>query len=204
MSRPNVAGKADGIGFMLATSNIGALDLDHCVDPATGTMAPWAAELDGECNGAYREVTVSGAGLRIIGTASGAEVHRRFAIDTETGAGLELYRNTARYITISGCEVGQCTELPPLDGLIDTLLTRYEGNGKAKSNGRRFDFNDAGPQSSVDYDEVIRNGAPNGQRSELFQACVWHLAAKGMSRADPCRARAIPEWDRREVCRTLA
>src|SRR5262249_20593437 len=24
-------------------------------------------------------------------------------------------------------------------------------------------------------------GAPNGQRSELFQACVWHLAAKGMS-----------------------
>jgi hypothetical protein len=27
---------------------------------------------------------------------------------------------------------------------------------------------------------VIRNGAPNGQRSELFQACVWHLAARGM------------------------
>jgi hypothetical protein len=175
------AGKADGIGFMLATSNIGALDLDHCVDPTTGAMAQWASELNAESNGAYREVTVSGAGLRIIGTASGAEVHRRFAIDTETGAGLELYRNTARYITISGCEVGECTELAPLDGLIDKLLIRYESNGKTKSNGQRFDFNEAGSQSSIDYDEVIRNGAPNGQRSELFQACVWHLAAKGMS-----------------------
>ena len=47
---------------------------------------------------------------------------------------------------------------------------------------RRLDFNDAGPQaSSIDYDAVIRDGAPEGQRSELFHACVWHLAAKGMS-----------------------
>ena len=28
---------------------------------------------------------------------------------------------------------------------------------------------------------MIRNGAPSGKRSELFQACVWHLAAKRMS-----------------------
>ena len=35
----------------------------------------------------------------------------------------------------------------------------------ATSAAAKFDFNDAGPQSSIDYDEVIRNGAPNGQRS---------------------------------------
>jgi putative DNA primase/helicase len=43
-----------------------------------------------------------------------------------------------------------------------------------------LDFNNAGPQSStIDYDEVIKSGAPEGERSELFQAVVWHLAGKG-------------------------
>jgi hypothetical protein len=169
----------NGIGFVLTGADIGALDLDHCVDPVTGAMAPWAAELDGDCNGCYREITVSGTGLRIIGTASGGEVHRRFKID-DNGAGLEIYRHTARYITISGREFEQqCSELPSIDGLIDTLLTRYEG-----SNGHtgKFDFNAAGTQSkSIDYEDIIRNGAPNGDRSELFQSCVNHLAAKGMT-----------------------
>ena len=59
------------------------------------------------------------------------------------------------------------------------------------------------PQSSsIDYDEVIRNGAPNGQRSELFQACVWHLAAKGMSVEEiVAELAAVSARDRREVCR---
>jgi hypothetical protein len=178
------AGKADGIGYMLSTSDIAAGDLDHCRDPETGMVDPWAEALNGEANGAYREVTVSGRGLRIIGLANGPETHRKFTFDRKTGAGLELYRNTARYITISGREVGTCAELSPLDDFIDAMLTRYAGKTCHSEERRRqsFDYNDAGPQSSsIDYDEVIRNGAPNGQRSELFQACIWHLAAKGLS-----------------------
>src|SRR5262249_9698240 len=31
----------------------------------------------------------------------------------------------------------------------------------------------------IDYDDLIENGAPEGERSELFQAAIWHLAAKG-------------------------
>jgi Virulence-associated protein E len=181
------AGKADGIGYMLSTSNIGAGDLDHCVNPTTGILDPWATKLEAEANGAYREITVSGQGLRIIGIANGPEIHTRFTLDHETGAGLELYRNTARYITISGREIGHCVELPPFDRFIDTLLTRYAGKPRKKTRngngaGAKHDFNEAGQQSSsIDYDKVIRNGAPNGQRSELFQACVWHLAARGLS-----------------------
>jgi hypothetical protein len=179
------AGKADGIGYMLATSTIAAGDLDHSRDPQTGMVDPWAETLQAEANGAYQEITVSGCGLRFIGvTATGAEVHRKFTFDRKTGAGLELYRNTARYITISGCEIGSCAELPPFDNFIDAALARYSGkagSGSAQA-GHSFDFNDAGPQaSSVDYDDLIRNGAPQGRRSELFQACVWHLAATGMS-----------------------
>jgi hypothetical protein len=187
-----VAGKADGIGFMLLKSEIAAGDLDHCRDPETGMVDAWAETLHAEANGAYREITVSGRGLRIIGIANGDEVHRKFTFDRKTGAGLELYRNTARYITISGCEIGSCAKLPPLDGFIDTAFARYAstaGGARARkgtqANGsgtNGLDFNNAGPQpSSIDYDEVIRNGAPEGQRSELFQACVWHLAGAGKS-----------------------
>lgn len=32
-----------------------------------------------------------------------------------------------------------------------------------------------------DYNEIIRNGALAGDRSELFHRCVWHLAKKGLN-----------------------
>jgi hypothetical protein len=87
-----------------------------------------------------------------------------------------IYRNTNRYITISGLERGTCPTLPPLDGLIDTLFSRYRGKTKQSGN---FDFNDAGRQDAPDYDSLIRNGMPDGQRSEAFQSVVWHLAGQG-------------------------
>ena len=31
------------------------------------------------------------------------------------------------------------------------------------------------------YDDLIRNGAPEGERSELFQSVIWHLANRGWS-----------------------
>jgi hypothetical protein len=169
------AGNADGIGYMLKDSNIGAIDLDHCVDKESTKLEPWAEQLCGEANGAYQEITVSGGGLRIIGTVRGPETHRRFAFD-RNGAGIELYRNTARYITISGLQIGQCAELPSLDAFIDMLFARHSGQAAGG-----LDFNDAGPQASPNYDDLIQNGAPEGERSELFQAVVWHLAGKGWS-----------------------
>jgi hypothetical protein len=170
------AGNADGIGYMLKESNIGAIDLDHCVDTESTKLETWAEQLCSEANGAYQEITVSGAGLRIIGTVSGPETHRKFTFDRNTGAGIELYRNTARYITISGLQLGDCAELPPLDAFIDTLFVRHSGQAAGG-----FDFNDAHPQASLDYDDLIQNGAPEGERSELFQAVVWRLAGKGWS-----------------------
>src|SRR5262245_45075529 len=168
------SGAADGIGFSLLGSDIGAVDLDHCRDAESGTITPWAEAIRAEASHAYCEITVSGQGLRIIGRASGPETHRKFTFDRKTGAGIEIYRNCARYITVSGLEIGSCTELPE-DGLLDSLNSRHGGQNK---NG--FDFNNAGQQSSsIDYDDVIRNGAPEGERSELFQACIWHLAGRG-------------------------
>jgi hypothetical protein len=199
------AGIADGIGFMLLKSEIAAGDLDHCVDPETGMIDVWAQKLREEANGAYCEITVSGRGLRVIGVSSGDGIHRKFTFNRETGAGLELYRNTARYITISGREIGSCAKLPPFDGFVDTMFARYN-EAKSKTKGTTFDFNSAGPQSnpqSIDYDDIIKSGAPEGQRSELFQACVWHLAVDGeVGRGDHRGAGAVSERHRREVRRS--
>jgi hypothetical protein len=170
------AGAADGIGFMLKGSDIGAIDLDHCVNRENAKLLPWAVLLHDEAMGAYQEITVSGSGLRIIGKVSGPKTDRKFTFDRKSGAGIELYRNTARYITISGMEMGgPCTELPPFDEFIDRLLERHGQNPDG------LDFNDAGPQQSSSIDKIIQNGAPDGERSELFQKVVWHLAGKGRS-----------------------
>jgi hypothetical protein len=173
------AGDADGIGYALLGSDLGAIDLDKCRNAVTGEVARWAEVLHAEAGDAYHEVTVSGQGTRILGTTNGPSRQRRFNLGD--GAGIELFRNTKKYITISGSERGRCAALPPIDELIDTLEERYDARRRRKSASKTFDFNDAAPQSP-DYDDLIRNGAPDGgDRSELFHGVVWHLAGKGLT-----------------------
>jgi hypothetical protein len=173
-------GDADGIGFALLGSDVGAIDLDKCRDPSTGGIEDWARELH-EGVRAYSEITVSGTGTRILGTATGPRRQRRF--DLGGGAAIELYRNAARYITVSGNQLGTCDGLAPIDDLIDRLeqrLDRREARERAADGG--FDFNAAKQQTAGrDYDGIIRNGVPDGQRSEAFQSVVWHLAGRGLS-----------------------
>jgi hypothetical protein len=97
-----ISGGADGIGLCLFDIAIGAVDLDDCRDPVTGVISDWAHKLMRRAPaGTYCEVTVSGAGLRLIGSAFGPEMHRKFPAGDGKGS-FELYRNTARYITMSG------------------------------------------------------------------------------------------------------
>ena len=110
------AGEADGIGYVLTDGEIAAEDLDDCRNPDSGKLTPWAQDLVDEARrlGAYVETTVSGAGLRIIGTAvNGADYNTRLPIDD--GGKVELYRRATRYITISGLQHGRCKKLPNID-----------------------------------------------------------------------------------------
>jgi hypothetical protein len=185
-------GDADGIGFMLLDAGIGAADLDHCckrnAEARTVKIDQWARDLRTEANGAYCEVTVSGTGLRLIGTATEDEVHRRFKINNaQSDAGIELFRNTARFITISGLRLGACRGLPPIDDFIDAVLERYDSeNGTGAANSGRSDH----LVPNRDWDAVIRNGAPVGERSESFQGAVWHLANRGLDAGEIERALA--------------
>jgi predicted P-loop ATPase len=179
-----VASKFDGIGFCLMDySEIGAADLDHARNAQTGELTEWAVKLCGEADnlGLYREITVSGAGLRFIGLSrQGVELHRRFNFDGN-GTGLELYRNTARYITISGLQQNACETLGSIDGYLDELFKRYDGVAAPLLPSVSLDFSTAGLQHDDYYQDLIENGAPEGSRSNKFQEVVWHLAAMGMT-----------------------
>jgi Protein of unknown function (DUF3987) len=167
-----LAGKAHGVGFVLTGTDVAAIDLDKCREPETGDVDAWAQKLLDAAPGAYHEVTVSGAGLRIIGTAAGPETHRRFSISGREGAGVEVYRTATRYITVSGLEQGHCPQLVNIDGLIDSIVAENDSASKQEpSGGIGFD----------DIDDLIRNGAPETQRSEAFARCVWSLAGQGLS-----------------------
>ena len=129
------AGEADGIGYVLTDGEIAAEDLDDCRNPDSGKLTPWAQDLVDEARrlGAYVETTVSGAGLRIIGTAvNGADYNTRLPIDD--GGKVELYRRATRYITISGLQHGRCKKLPNIDAMLDATYKRFNGVDKVARN----------------------------------------------------------------------
>jgi Protein of unknown function (DUF3631)/Primase C terminal 2 (PriCT-2) len=125
-------GEADGVGFCLLGSDVGAVDLDDCYSPGGG--ASWAWDLVRRApKNTYCEMTVSGTGLRLIGLGTNDELHRKFPAGDGKGS-FELYRNTARYITVSGKALrGEAGPLPQIDNLLNELLAgaSRSGNGAA-------------------------------------------------------------------------
>jgi hypothetical protein len=183
------AGKADGVNFNLLRSGLAALDLDHCRDPL-GQLDDWAQNIAAQAErlGAYVEVTPSGTGLRVIGRATGKDTNRKFAIPgAAEGAAVEIFRNTAKAITVTGArlpEVKVGSELPSIDRLIDDAAARLESMPKPapKSNGAGYASEQRG---EVDYEAVVREGAPNGEdRSAWFNRCIWHFAGSGLEVAE--------------------
>jgi primase-polymerase (primpol)-like protein len=117
----------DGIGFALLDTLFDVVDLDHCLDPATGQPDTWAQIWLEEADAAYIERTPSGEGLRIIGAAcTGESLHRKWPIkEAREKAAIEIYRNTARYITVTGIQVGDCKKLLQID-LLDQIKAHYD------------------------------------------------------------------------------
>ena len=172
-------GKADGIGYMLADDDLGAVDLDHCHDPETGKIDAWAQKEIDAANGAYVEVTVSGRGLRILGVGTGGELGRKWKIpNTTNGAAIETYRRTNRYITVSGAQIGGGAELTDIDAVLDDIARRFDAE---KPQAPKPAAPIGSFETPTDIDALIVSGAPRGKRSEMFAKVVWALAAAGHS-----------------------
>ena len=87
----NVNGAGGGIGLQLGAvperpgASLGGVDLDTCRDPATGALAPWAAEVVATL-GSYTEVSPSGTGVKVYFTYATEDLAAlRAAMGTEHG-----------------------------------------------------------------------------------------------------------------------
>ena len=108
-----------GLGFVFAKGDgLVGIDLDDCRDPATGAIAPWAAELLALVP-SYSEVSPSGRGLKVWlrGPAPFTDCTGRKAAH---GTGqVEVYHD-GRYFAFTGerygdaAEVADCPRLPEL------------------------------------------------------------------------------------------
>ncbi|MEQ1735517.1 MAG: phage/plasmid primase, P4 family [Rhodoglobus sp.] len=85
-----------GVGFVFTDSGYGGVDLDHCRDPETGAIEPWAEKIV-EDFATYTEVSPSGTGVHCIvrGTLEGPGRKK---------GNVEVY-STGRYFTTTGKRV---------------------------------------------------------------------------------------------------
>ncbi|MFE2549012.1 bifunctional DNA primase/polymerase [Streptomyces sp. NPDC059355] len=107
-----------GLGFVLSDEDdIVCIDLDHCLNPLTGRLAPWAAAVVRDAGATYVEVSPSGDGLHIWGRAYVRQGRR---IRRPDGTAVEIY-GTGRYIAMTGRRHGNA---PSLLTDVSTLIGR--------------------------------------------------------------------------------
>jgi hypothetical protein len=174
----------DGVTFMLTPEDdLAAFDIDHARDPATATVAEWAQRLLNLARHTYAEISPSGTGLRIWGTAGGAPMHRAFNL--ENGSKLELFRRTRKPLTVTGLQLGCCLELGNVDQAIERAMLWAERHKAAPtpSSGAGTTVG-SGIQLSIQEIEEFVQVAPapvGGQsiRSEVFHIVVGHYHGCG-------------------------
>jgi hypothetical protein len=165
----------DGIGIVVR--GFGAFDIDDCRNTDTGELHEWAQQLVDEV-GTYCEVTVSGTGLRLIGTGEGAELHRK--IDVVDGVSCEVYRNTARYIVVTGASLGTPAPVINIDAALERTVEKLDAakrTKKAKSKAKGGKSKDKAPS----FEEVIKDGHFDHWDNHRRQA-LWYAACSA------CRA----------------
>ena len=169
-----------GIGFVLLGNGIGAIDLDDCFDGGT-IISKEAREIVSLAH-SYVEITPSGQGLRVIGTAVGPRVYRKIG-------NVEVWRNAEKFMTVTGREIGRCRRLANIDDLIDELagpsiaahnerLAIYPEKYNAKAVIKKYGY------KTVNIDDEVAEG----WRSDVYWKIGRGLRKKG---ANPSEVAAV-------------
>lgn len=112
--------KLPGMGRVLTpTDDVAGIDLDHCVDPETGEIEPWALAIIAMFAPTYCEYSPSGTGIRI------------FVRGRLDGAGckvgdIEVY-DQGRYLTLTGHPIpGAADTVAEHQGALTTLYRQLQ------------------------------------------------------------------------------
>ena len=176
-------GKFDGIGFCLFNGNIAAFDIDDCRNADTGVIDSWATGLV-ERTGSYSEITVSGTGLRIIGFGHGPRLQRKLPV--HNGVTLEAYRNTQRYIVITGNPLPASKDITNIDKYLDATVIELESKGQnepgSPEDGGHHERDNAHDEGGDKLERIIRlgeNGEFKGDRSNAVYYVVCEMLRRG-------------------------
>jgi len=178
------AAAGDGISFVLTPEDpFAAVDIDHVRDPVTGTIEPWAQRLLDQASHSYVEISPSGTGLRIWGTANGDKLHRNFTFDTSR---LELFRHTHKALTVTGMQLGTSQQLGNIDAQLDRTVIWAQQHqqklNKVKPAGSKITAGTMAQRSIDEIEQIVREGAPaDANRSDTFHAIVGHYVGCGWS-----------------------
>jgi hypothetical protein len=182
------AGHSDGLTYILTDNEgLAAADVDHVRDPRSGSIGDWAQQLLDQASNTYCELSPSGTGLRVWGTAEGAPLHSNTKF--ENGAGLELFRRTRKPLTVTGLQLGSCRQLGNIDPLLERAAAWADRNKTAaisKSPSGNIGIQVSAQQLSLeDIEHFVREAPPkvDGQsiRSNVFHTIVGHYRGCGWS-----------------------
>jgi len=131
----------NGIGVCLLGSDLNAFDIDHCRDPKTGEIHPWALALVKRAD-SYCEITPSQTGLRVIGRGNGVRLLRKQQVPEANGVTLESYRACEKYITVTGQHLDNTPEaLHDFSALMDSVVAELDA-AKGKQSAKNDEDDD--------------------------------------------------------------
>jgi hypothetical protein len=165
-------GSYDGIGFALGDGWVG-YDLDHCRDPETGELLPWAQAIIDAWH-TYAEASQSGTGVHGIG-------HGAWPVDARHKIGpVEAYGKACgsdRFFTVTGAHLEgtptTITDVSTRTDILSTMLTavgEYLNPKKPDPQPTPAAAQDYAPAVELDDEAILAHlfGAKNGAKMRTF------------------------------------
>ena len=172
-------GNYSGVGYVLTDKDpFAGVDLDHCVDPVSGDVADWAAEIAFDLN-SYTEVTPSGEGLRVfvLGALPNGVVGRK-------KGNVELYC-AKRFLTVTGQHVPKTpVTIEPRSSSIAMLYARYfDEPDERRPVVADYTRKDAKPLTDDEVVQVASRAHNGGKFRDLWNG-NWESHSPSRSEAD--------------------
>lgn len=187
-----------GLGYVFERGRgVVGIDLDHCRDPETGVLAPWAERLVHQLD-SYTEASPSGEGVHIFVAGSWTGMRHRWVPDgldddAATDAHIEVY-DTARFFTVTGYSiVGASRNIEERQEALDALAASV-----ADREDDDDDDGDAGESGEERAARIAALRAPltDDEARQVGDMCDW-LDRNQQEKPDH-RTRQLwrGEWDR--------
>jgi putative DNA primase/helicase len=175
----------EGVGFVFTDSDpFCGIDLDKCIDPATGEMLWWGRSIV-EALDSYAEISPSGLGVKIFVRAR--KPGERCKNGHESGA-IEMY-DAGRFFTVTGSAVGDRREVEDRQEAVDALYGEVFGATPSDRATVPLPLpSQATVQEPLTDDEILKLASnprrPKGERFAALFAGNWNIAFNSASEAD--------------------